>query len=205
MTKKQQELLDFIKRYMPEHGSAPTLREMAEFMGTTSAAAQFRLRTLVLKGFIIKKPNTPRSIALNDRSESKSVHLPVLGVISAGDGISVFEEPDPDFVEVSITMVRTDAPYYCLKVDGNSMLGDGIMNNDYIVVRQQNDVNNGEIAVAIISDDPDEKANLKRLYKHEDQIELRPNNPDSAYQPKFYRRSQIHIRGKYCGLIRKNE
>jgi len=201
LTKKQLDLLNFIKKYISEHEEAPTLNEMAEFMGTTLAAAQFRLRTLVLKGFIIKEPNKPRSISINNKPELKSFSLPVYGTISAGDGISVFEEPDPDLIDVPSTMIKTDVPYYCLRVNGNSMIGDGIMDNDYIVVRQQNYADNGEIVVAIINGEPDEKANLKRFFNHGDQIELRPSN--SELPPKFYRQEQILIRGKFSGLIRK--
>lgn len=201
LTKKQLELLNFIKKYISEHDEAPTLNEMAEFMGKTQVAAHLRLRTLVLKGFIIKEPNKPRSITINDRPELNSVSLPVYGTISAGDGISVFEEPDPELIDVPLTMVKTDAPYYCLRVNGNSMIEDGIMDNDFIVVRQQNYADNGEIVVAIINGEPDEKANLKRFFNHGDQIELRPSN--SELSPKFYRLEQILIRGKFSGLIRK--
>lgn len=201
LTKKQKKMLDFIKKYISEHGEAPTLREMADFMGKTVSAAQFRLRTLVLKGFIIKEPNKPRSIIINEHPELKSVSLPVLGIISAGEGISVFEESGPELVDVPVTMVKTDVPYYCLKVNGTSMVEAGILNDDYIVVRQQSYANNGDIIVAIIEDDADEKANLKRFFNHGDKIELRPSNSD--YNPKFYSPDKILIRGKYCGLIRK--
>lgn len=203
LTKKQLELLNFIKKYISEHDEAPTLNEMADFMGTTQSAAQLRLRTLVLKGFVIKEPNKPRAISINEHPELRSVSLPVLGAISAGEGISVFEEPDPDLVDVPVTMVKTDAPHFCLRVNGNSMIGDGIMNNDYVVVRQQNYADNGDIIVAIISGDDDEKANLKRFYIRGNQIELKPSNPE--LHSKFYNRDQILVRGKFCGLIRKHE
>lgn len=201
LTKKQLELLNFLKKYISEHDEAPTLKEMAEFMGKTVAAAQLRLRTLVLKGFVIKEPNKPRSVTINEHPELKSVSLPVLGTISAGEGISVFEESDPELVDVPVTMVKTDASYFCLQVNGNSMIDDGIVNNDYIVVRQQNYADNGDIVVAIITGDVDESANLKRFFNHGDQIELRPSN--SELPPKFYRQEQILIRGKFSGLIRK--
>ncbi len=202
LTDKQKELLNFIKKYISEHNEAPTINEMARFMGKTLSAAQLRLRTLVLKGYIIKEPNKPRSIKINDQPELKSVSLSVLGTISAGNGITVFEEPDPELIDVPLNMVRTDAPYYCLRVDGNSMIDDGIVNNDYIVIRQQSYADNGDIVVAIINDDTDEKANLKRFFKHGSRIELKPSN--SGFDSKFYDNEQILIRGKFCGLIRRN-
>jgi repressor LexA len=156
----------------------------------------------MLKGYILKKPNKPRSISVKNEIESKSVTLPVLGVISAGEGISVFEETNPELIEVPSTMVNTDVAHYCLRVKGNSMIEDGILDGDYIVVRQQKTADNGDAVVAIINDDDEEKANLKRFYLRGKIVELRPRN--KQLKSKYYPVRKIEIRGKFCGLIRQS-
>jgi len=116
--------------------------------------------------------------------------------------VTVFEEPDPEMIEVPSEMVDTYSPHYCLQVSGNSMINDGIMDNDFIVVKQQTAANNGDIIVAIINDDGEEKANLKRYYLRGHTVELKPKNKELT--SKFYHADKIQIRGKFCGLIRKN-
>lgn len=201
LTNKQSELLTYIKKYLSEHNEAPTLNEIANEFNTSIHAVQLRIRTLMLKGYIIRKPNKPRSITIKDSPELKSVTLPVLGLISAGEGIVVYEESNPEMIEVPLNMVNTYSPHYCLQVKGNSMIGDGIMDNDFIIVRQQASADNGDIVVAIIKNDSEEQANLKKFYNHGNRIELRPSNTELS--SKFYDPQQIEIRGKFCGLIRK--
>jgi len=156
----------------------------------------------MLKGYIIREPNKPRSITIKDDPELKSVTLPVLGLISAGEGISVYEESNPEMIEVPSNMVNTYSAHYCLQVKGNSMIGDGIMDNDFIIVRQQTSVDNGDIVVAIIKGDSEEQANLKRYYRKGNIIELQPRNPSLPI--KRYKLDQIEIRGKFVGLIRSS-
>jgi len=199
LSKKQLELLHYLKKYIKKHNEAPTLKEIASKFDITISAAQLRLRTLMLKGYILKKPNKPRSISIKNEVESKSVTLPVLGVISAGEGISVFQETNPELIEVPSTMVNTDVAHYCLRVKGNSMIEDGILDGDSVVVRQQKTADNGDAVVAIINDD-EEKANLKRFYLRGKIVELRPRN--KQLKSKYYPAEKIEIRGKFCGLIR---
>lgn len=202
LTNKQFKLLTFIKEYIFEHNEAPTLNEIAKEFKISIPAAQLRIRTLMLKGYVIREPNKPRSIIIKDSPELKSVTLPVLGLISAGEGIVVYEESNPEMIEVPSNMINTYSSHYCLQVKGNSMIGDGIMNNDYIVVRQQTSADNGDIVVAVIKGDSEEQANLKKFYNHGSKIELRPSNTELS--SKFYNLDQIEVRGKFCGLIRKD-
>jgi len=202
LTNKQSKLFTYLKKYISEYNKAPTLNEIANKFDTSIHAIQLRLRTLMLKGYIIREPNKPRSITIKDDPKLQSVTLPVLGLISAGEGVTVFEEPDPEMIEVPSEMVDTYSPHYCLQVSGNSMINDGIMDNDFIVVKQQTAANNGDIIVAIINDDGEEKANLKRYYLRGHTVELKPKNKELT--SKFYHADKIQIRGKFCGLIRKN-
>jgi len=203
LSKKQLELLAYIKKYQSDRGEAPTLGEIANKFNISIPAVHLRLRTLVLKGYVAKTPYKPRSFTLKSDLSLKSVSLPLLGVISAGQGISVFEEPHPDLVEVPSSMVNTSYPHYCLKIDGNSMIGDGILSGDNVIIRQQTHANNGDIIVAIIHDEFEEKANLKRYFQRGTEVELRPSNPNLS--SKIYRADQIEVRGKYCGLIRQQK
>lgn len=204
LNNKQLALLSYLRKYITDHGEAPTLEEISIHYCISVPAAQMRLRTLSMEGVITRVPNKPRAIKINENPRSMSVSLPVLGTISAGYGVSVFEEPDPEMVEVPPSMIHTSYVHYCLRIDGNSMAGDGIVNGDIVVVRQQQTADNGNIVVAIIHDDPNEMANLKRFYKFGNEVELRASNPNFPYRKRF-RAEQVEIRGKFCGLIRSHE
>jgi len=201
LTKKQQELLFYLKKYIGEKGISPTLKEIANKFSISKVSAQQRVANLVLKGYIQKGQNKPRSITIKNDPDIKSVSLPILGFISAGDGIVVFEESNPELIEVPSSMVKTTSSYYCLQVKGNSMVGDGILDNDFVIIRQQTYADNGDIVVAVTNDALNERANLKRFYNLGDRIKLKPSNPDMS--PKIYSKDQVLIRGKFCGLIRK--
>ena len=126
-----------------------------------------------------------------------------MGTISAGEGITIFEEPDPELTNVPSTMTSPGFNHYCLRVSGFSMNEDGILDGDTIVVRQQSTAENGDVVMAVIKKDPEEKATLKEYYRHGNNIELRPKN--QQLQSKFYDPSQIEVRGKFRGLIREGD
>jgi len=201
LNKKQTELLQFLTKYQKDYGKAPTLKIIADKYKISIPAAHMRLRTLILKGYISRGHNTGRSIVIKNNIDQKSATLPILGVISAGDGIEVFEESDPEMIEVPPTMVNSYTSHYCLRVKGNSMIDEGIMDGDHIIVRSQSTANNGDVVVAIIKDGETELANLKKYYIKGNAIELQPRNP--TLSAKRYRFDQIEIRGKFCGLLRK--
>lgn len=200
-TRKQQEVLRFIRNFSLPQGKLPTFREIADNSGISVGAAQERLLALQKKGLVSWLPGKPRSIQLRDPSRiSPSVPVPLLGTISAGEGINVHEEEEPEIIDVPSYMLTSGFGHYCLKVSGFSMSEDGIIDGDVIIIRQQAAADNGDTVVAIIKGGSEEKATLKMFYHHGKKIELRPRN--QQLRSKFYDPEQIEVRGKFRGLIR---
>ena len=201
-TKKQQEVLRFIRNFAVHERKPPTFREIGDNLGISVGAAQERLLALQKKGLVSWVPGKPRSIQLRDLSRiSPSVPVPLLGTISAGEGIAIHEEEEPEIIDAPSYMLTSGFGHYCLRVSGFSMAEDGIIDGDIIVVRQQASANDGDTVVAAIKENPEERATLKKFYRQGNQIELRPKN--QQLHSKFYTPSQIEIRGKFRGLIRR--
>ena len=202
-TKKQKEILDFIVSFVKSNNFPPTFREISKSLDVSVGTVQDQLQSLQKKGVLSWIPNKKRSLKLRGTADIQpNVPVPLLGTISAGEGISVHEDPEPEIIDVPNHMITSGFGHYCLKVSGFSMSNDGIMDGDIIVVRQQASASDGDAVVAVINDNPDEKATLKRFYHHGNQIELRPRNQE--LRSKFYDPSQIEVRGKFRGLIRNN-
>lgn len=205
LTKKQQEVLDFLKEYYEKNGFSPSLREVATHFGVTVSTVQGYFMELSLKGVISKLPNKSRSIIIkgDNLPRNMSVTVPELGTISAGEGIIVHESEEPNLVVIPASWVNkaSGAQYYCLRVSGFSMWQDGILDNDLILVRRQATADNGDTVVAIRKDSQDERATLKVYYDKGDTIELRPKN--DLLKPIILNREDVEIRGKFCGLIRE--
>lgn len=201
-TQKQKAIVEFIKDYFRKRAISPTFREIADNFNVSVGTIQDQLAALQKLGQLTRIPGKARSIklALENRPHTTQP-IPLLGVISAGEGITIFEEPDPEIIDVPSTMLTSGFGHYCLRVSGFSMQDDGILDGDIIVARQQASASDGDTIVAIISNDPEEKATLKKFYHHGDKIELRPRN--QQLHSKEYDTSDITIRGKFCGLIRK--
>ncbi len=202
-TKKQEHVLAFILNFTKTKGLPPTFREIAKELNVSVGTVQDQLQSLQKKGFLSWAPNKKRSLRLRGADEIRpNVPVPLLGTISAGEGITIHEEPEPEIIDVPAQMITSGFGHYCLKVSGFSMSDDGIIDGDIIVVRQQASANDGDAVVAVIKGDSDEKATLKRFYHHGNQIELRPRNQELG--SKFYDPPQIEVRGKFRGLIRNN-
>ncbi len=202
LTQKQKQIYDFVCKYYEKNGFAPTLKEIGVNFDFGISAAQSFIKVLTDKGYLIKAFNSARSIIPKKEAISNmSISLPLLGTISAGYGIQVYEANEPDTVEVPASMAKNARDYYCLKVSGWSMRDSDIADGDIIVIRHQATANNGDIVVAIINGDFDEKATLKKYYHRTDHIELIPQNPQ--YKKMIVPLDQIEIRGKFCGLIRQ--
>lgn len=201
LTKKQAKVLNFLKKFYEEHGYAPSLHEIAQDFDISIPTAQGYLQALMLKGVISRQQNRPRSIVFKtEKPKNMTVSIPVLGVISAGEGIIVNEEPEPELVEAPATMTISGFNHYALKVSGFSMVKDGIMDGDTIVVRQQAMANPGDTIVAILKGGFEEKATLKRFYPKNNLIELRPRNP--LMKSIKIKPEELEIRGKFVGLLR---
>ncbi len=164
LTKKQARVLQFLTSFFEKNGFAPSLKEIAAHFKVSIPTAQGYLSALVYKGAIGRNPNKPRSLIFKEeKPKNMTVSVPLLGTISAGEGIIVHEEQAPELVESPVSMINSGHSHYALRVVGFSMVGDGIMDGDIILVRQQATAEIGDPIVAILKGDFEEKATLKRF------------------------------------------
>jgi len=197
LTKRQEQILTYIQEFTASAGYAPSIREICDRFGIASTRGVHRhLETLEKKGYLARA-STPRSIKIiQDAVEtfSKTIELPMLGYIAAGAPIEVLEQKETMEVPAALVGKR---PCYVLKVKGNSMIEDHIMNGDFIIVERCQTADDGEVVVALINNRSE--ATLKRVYREKDQIRLQPAN--SEMKPIYVK--DIAIQGKVRGLFRR--
>jgi len=195
---RQTNILEFIKQEISKKGYPPAVREIGEAVGLlSSSTVHGHLQTLEDKGYIRRDPTKPRAIEILDSScdipeAKKVVHIPVIGHVTAGQPILAVENIEGSF-PLPADLVRQDK-VFMLKVQGESMIGAGILDGDFIIVRQQNEARNGEIVVALIGDE----ATIKRFFKERTLIRLQPENP--SMEPIYSQ--DVSILGKVVGVFR---
>jgi len=197
--KRQRQIVDFIAQYIQKNGYSPTLKEIAECLGVSSlATVHEHLQALQRKKVIKKHDGAVRGIELIDRTflrMTDSVDLPFMGFIAAGQPIEPHDDPNASF-KVSPEMISGKKRSYVLQVKGTSMIEDHIDDGDYVVIEETQDVNNGDIVVALLDNG---LATLKKYYKELTRIRLEPAN--SNMSPIFA--TNVKIQGRCVGLIRK--
>ena len=196
LTKRQKEILDYIEAGIRESGYAPTLEEIGAHFGLRSLATVHKhVSNLEAKGLIRRKWNHSRAIEMvTPKKKSRSVELPLLGRVAAGHPLEAIEGNDR--IEVPETMVRRRNTY-ALEVVGDSMIDEGILEGDYIVVEEKPEPSNGEMVVASIEGD----ATVKRFYRESNgSIRLQPAN--EKYDPIIVRDRDLQIRGVVVGVLR---
>lgn len=196
--KRQRQILDFIRQYIQKNGFSPTLTEIAQALGVSSlATVHEHLATMVKKGIIKRYQGSVRGIEIvkTESSSVNEVELPVLGLIAAGQPLEPYTDPNASF-PVPPGMLSGKKRAYVLQVKGNSMIEDGILDGDFVVIEQKENANNGEIVVAILENG---FATLKRFFKEATRIRLEPANAQMA--PIFAK--DVQIQGKVVGVIRK--
>ncbi len=199
LSPKQKEILDFINEYQSHNGHGPTLDEIAQFFNKSVPTIHQHIQVLRTKGFLKLPGTNARSIGVLDPYE-EVVQIPLLGIVSAGGGIENIESPEP--IKVQRSLLSPTGQHFALTVRGDSMIEDGILPDDVILVRHQNYVDNGDVVVALILDDyGTQLATVKRFYNQGSRIELRPKNP--SLPSKFYELGEVEIRGKFVGLLRQ--
>ena len=203
LTKRQQEIFDFIKRYSASNGYPPTVRDIGKAVGlASSSTVHAHLANLEKLGLLRRDPTKPRAIELLDRAASEVVDnvrslvsgpgLPVLGQVAAGAPI-LAEENVEEYVHVP-PAAGGDTGEFILKVKGDSMIEAGILQGDFVVVRRQDTASDGEIVVALVEDE----ATVKRFFREADHIRLQPEN--SALEP--IRVTDVQVLGRVVGLFR---
>jgi repressor LexA len=197
-SKRQQIILQYIREKINRAGYPPSVREIGQAVGLkSSSTVHAHLVQLEQMGLLKRDPSTPRAIIPVDMDQDKpvadTVELPVVGYVAAGTPILAAENIETYF-PVPVDFIGSGT-HFILRVKGESMVEAGILNGDYLIVREQPDANNGEIIVALLEDE----ATVKRYFKYDDYIELRPAN--SAMQPIIV--PTVTILGKVEGLLRK--
>lgn len=187
LTPKQKQVLEYIQEFTREKGYPPSLAEIArKFSKSVPTIFQF-VETLKNKGFLEKENDVARGIY------TKKPEIFLLGKIAAGEPIEPLETPEP--IEISKEMISATANYFALRVKGDSMIDEGILDHDIIVVKHQSTAKNGDIVVAVT----EKGATLKVFQKKDGKIYLEPRNKKlKNIYPK-----ELAIRGKFVGLVRK--
>jgi repressor LexA len=200
LTKRQQEIFDFIKKYSARYGYPPTVRDIGKAVGlASSSTVHAHLANLEKIGLLRRDPSKPRAIELLDRAADvvKAVvrpnGLPLVGHVAAGQPI-LAEENIEDYVHVP-DVAGGEEGEYLLTVRGDSMIDAGILEGDYVVVRPQDTAVDGEIVVALLG----EEATVKRFFREADHIRLQPEN--KTMEP--IRSREVRVLGRVVGVLRR--
>jgi repressor LexA len=198
LTKRQQEIFDFIKRYGSKYGYPPTVREIGKAVGlASSSTVHAHLANLEKSGLLRRNPSKPRAMeVMIDRAKraiAPSAGLPLVGQVAAGQPV-LAEENIEEYVPVP-DVAGGDEGEYVLRVAGESMRDAGILAGDYVVVRRQETADDGDIVVALVG----EEATVKRFFKEPDHIRLQPENPEMD----AIRSADVRVIGKVVGVFRK--
>ena len=196
LTPRQEKIFEFIKDEVRSKGYPPSVREIGEAVGLrSSSTVHAHLEKLEKKGYIRRDPTKPRAIEVLENSvqDAYMVSLPVLGRVTAGQPI-LAQENIEDFIDVPAQFVKPGASQFVLRVKGDSMVNAGILDGDLVLVRQQNQAENGEIVVALLEDE----ATVKKFFRKDDTIRLQPENP--AYAP--IESPDVVVLGKVMAVFR---
>ena len=201
LTKRQEEILTYIKKYIVSHGYPPTVREIGKDLGVSSPATiHTHLNNLETKGFIKKEETKNRAIELLvdnefDIKQESSVEVPLLGKITAGSPIEAIERPD-EYFSLPAYLIPRNKEVFTLLVNGESMINAGILDGDIVIVERTNTARNGEIVVAMTDEN---EVTLKTFYKESNYFRLQPEN--DTMEPIIL--NNVSILGKAIGLYRK--
>lgn len=201
LTKRQSDVLNYVKTYIVSHGYPPTVREIGKALDISSPATiHAHLENLESKGFIKKDGSKNRAIELLvknefDKENELVAEVPLLGKTAAGSPIEAIETPD-EYFPLPTYLLPKGKEVFTLKVDGTSMINAGIFDGDIVIVERKNTARNGEIVVAMTEENA---VTLKTFYKEKDHIRLQPEN--DTMEPIIL--NNVTILGKAIGLYRK--
>ena len=201
LTKKQEEVLTVIKKYIAEHGYAPSVREVCELMNLSSTATVFvHMRHLMKKGYLKQTDNKFRTLEVlvpNEYLEKNEdvVNVPLLGKVTCGNPIEAIEFPD-EYIALLAFMIPKKEEIFTLKTEGMSMKNVGIYDGDIVIVKRQKNAKNGDYVVAL---DENGFTTLKTFYKENGYFRLQPEN--ETMDPIIL--DKVEILGIAIGLYRK--
>lgn len=197
LTKRQKEIVDYLDQYIDEHGYAPTLEEIGvQFTLSSPATVHKHLTNLEGKGFIRRKWNHSRALEIvPQKKKAAAVELSLLGVVAAGQPIEAIETPGT--ITVPDELVRRENSYV-LRVKGDSMIDDGILDGDFIVVEERDAPENGDTVVALVNGE----ATVKRFFREKNgKIRLQPAN--ERLTPFIVKEKEFMSRGRVVAVLRK--
>jgi repressor LexA len=197
LTKRQREIFDFVRTYGEEHGYPPTVRDIGKAIGlTSSSTVHAHLANLEKLGVLRRDPTKPRAIeVLVDKAKAAvaPAGLPLVGQVAAGQPV-LADENIEEYVPVP-GIAGGDEGQFVLRVKGDSMVGAGIFEGDYVVVRPQDTASDGEIVVALVEDE----ATVKRFFREQDHVRLQPEN--DSLEP--IRSRDVQLLGRVVGVCRR--
>lgn len=199
LTERQKQILGYIKDTIRIKGYPPSVREIGEAVGlSSSSTVHSHLSKLDELGLIRRDPTKPRAIDIIENSSwrQKTIKpVPLVGRVTAGQPILAIENIEETF-PLPVDLIGNHDNIFMLSIRGDSMINAGIYDGDYVIVREQNTANNGDIIVALLDN---EEATVKRFYREKDCVRLQPEN--NLMQPIYVR--NISIIGKIIGLFRR--
>jgi len=196
ITRRQQEIYDFLVDNLDEFAHPPTLDELCIALGLSSKGSLHKqIQALIDVGLVDPMNNLRRGIRLTDRSSQSVDMLPMLGYIAAGQPIEAIDHQETIQVPESL---RTNKPCYVLQIKGDSMIDEGIFDGDFIVIEKCSQARNGDIVVALIDSS---EATLKRIEQKPGQVTLHPANAD--YRPMHFMPDQVDIQGILVSQMRR--
>ena len=196
VTRRQKQILDFLTSYRTRHGYSPSIEEIRDHLGLSAVSTVHRhLENMVSEGLITREKHRTRSAAPRQGGEAGSVEVPLLGLVAAGVPIEAY--PVPETVALPEDLVRGEESY-ALRVRGDSMIEDGILEGDTIIVERRETARDGEVVVALVGG---AEVTVKRYFREGRSIRLQPAN--AAMEPILVDESEVRIQGVVVGLMRK--
>ena len=197
LTKRQQEIFEFVRRYVGEHGYPPTVRDIGKAIGlTSSSTVHAHLANLEKLGLLKRDPTKPRALEVlvdKARSAVSPGGLPLVGQVAAGSPV-LADENIEEYVPVP-GIAGGDEGEFVLKIKGDSMVNAGILEGDHVIVRKQDTAKNGEIVVALVGDE----ATVKRFFREQEHVRLQPEN--ETMEPILTR--DVKLLGRVVGVCRR--
>ena len=201
LTPKQLKILQLIRDWRVRRGYSPTMQELADEIGVSKVTVFEHVEALIKKGALVREPNKARSLSIADGiavpDEARPLRFPLVGRIAAGNPIErVSNEEEIDLGEVLQAAPGRQESTFALKVEGESMRDEGILDGDYVLIERTQVAQNGDKVVALL---PDGSTTLKTFYKEDDHIRLQPANPE--FKPIYVK--DCKIQGIVRSVLRK--
>jgi repressor LexA len=203
LTRRQKDVLDFIEMAIRSKGYPPSIREIAAHLELASAAGVHKhVKALVRKGYLSKENHLSRSLrplaaAVGpSTAPADTVELPLVGYVAAGKPIEAIAQQE--VLPVPATLLSTRRRHFVLRVRGDSMIEESILDGDYVIMEEREEARNGEVVVALINN---QEATLKRFYRENGRVRLQPAN--AAMEPIIVRDRELRIQGVVVAVWRQ--